>query len=102
MNATNCRIAMAVMRTTPASTAQRPGKQTGAPTRPSQSCRCHLHDWDGRVGAPVCLPGRCAVEAGVVRMTAIAILQLVAFIVVLVSLVKPLGAYMARVYEHKP
>ncbi len=35
-------------------------------------------------------------------MTAIAILQLVVFIVVLVALVKPLGAYMARVYERQP
>ena len=35
-------------------------------------------------------------------MTAHAILQLVVFVVVLVALVKPLGAYMARVYERKP
>ena len=35
-------------------------------------------------------------------MTAIAILQLLVFIVVLLALVKPLGAYMARVYEKQP
>src|SRR5262249_30717905 len=37
-----------------------------------------------------------------VLMTANAIFQLVLFVVVLVALVKPLGAYMARVYEGKP
>jgi len=35
-------------------------------------------------------------------MTTNAILQLVIYVVVLVALVKPLGAFMARVYENKP
>ena len=35
-------------------------------------------------------------------MTTNAILQLGLYLVVLVALVKPLGAYMARVYENKP
>src|SRR5205814_2156505 len=40
-------------------------------------------------------------EAGVFRMTANGILQLIFYVVVLIALAKPLGAYMARVYENK-
>ena len=56
----------------------------------------------GRIGVPVRVPGDRAIEAGVVRMTTNAFLQLAFYIVVLVALVKPLGTFMARVYENKP
>ena len=44
----------------------------------------------------------CAVEAGVVRMTSNDWIQLVLYFVVLAALAKPLGWFMARVYEGKP
>src|SRR5262249_3802683 len=43
-----------------------------------------------------------AAETGVVRMTGNDWLQLLLYLAVLVALVKPLGWYMARVYQHQP
>src|SRR5262245_55580108 len=48
------------------------------------------------------LSGRGDAQAGVVRMTANGYLQLWFYIVVLLALAKPLGAYMARIYEGQP
>src|SRR4029450_10116113 len=48
------------------------------------------------------LPGAGASQAGVLRMTANGVLQLVFYLVVLLVLAKPLGAYMARVSEGRP
>src|SRR5262249_40435619 len=45
------------------------------------------------------LPDHRAVQAGDVRMTTLGWLQLVIYVVVLIACAKPLGAYMAAVYE---
>src|SRR5262249_39447380 len=62
----------------------------------------HLRDRSPRLAGALYLPVRRAVEAGVVRMTSNALLQLTVYVVVLIALVKPLGLFMARVYENKP
>src|SRR5205823_4649070 len=54
------------------------------------------------VGWALCLPDGGSIEAGVVFMTANVWLQLGLYLVVLVALVKPLGWYMARVYQGQP
>src|SRR5437899_1073801 len=46
-------------------------------------------------------PGRAA-ETGDCQMTANGIAQLVFYVVVLLLLAKPLGAFMARVFENRP
>src|ERR1051326_3574310 len=56
----------------------------------------------GGFSRAACLSHRGALEAGVVFMTANGWLQLGLYLVVLVALVKPLGWYMARVYEGEP
>src|SRR4029079_8320709 len=43
-----------------------------------------------------------AAEAGDLFMTASGIVQLALYLIVLIALAKPLGAYMARVYENRP
>src|SRR5262245_41445657 len=48
------------------------------------------------------LPRRRDAETGVVRMTANGYLQLAFYVIVLIALAKPLGAYMARIYEGEP
>src|SRR6185295_12333268 len=53
-------------------------------------------------GAVDRLPLRGPLETGAFLMTANGLLQIVFYFVVLLALVKPLGAYMARVYEGKP
>src|SRR5207247_429364 len=61
-----------------------------------------LHRWRRRVLRLDGVPGACAAQAGALPMTTIGILQLVLYVVVLLALAKPLGAYMARVYEGRP
>ncbi len=48
------------------------------------------------------VPGRGLIETGVVRMTANDWIQLALYFGVLLALTKPLGAYMARVYQGQP
>src|SRR5262249_57955665 len=48
------------------------------------------------------VPDRDGVPVGAIPMTGNGILQLVVYVVVLLALAKPLGAYMARVYEGRP
>src|SRR5439155_3389910 len=48
------------------------------------------------------VPDRRALEAGVVRMTGNAWLQLLVYLAVLLAAVKPRGWYMARVYPGRP
>src|SRR5206468_4807094 len=43
-----------------------------------------------------------ALEPGAFLMTANGVLQLALYVVVLLALAKPLGTYMARVYENRP
>src|SRR6266436_4400747 len=47
------------------------------------------------------LDGRL-LETGVVRMTTNAWIQMAIYLIALVALVKPLGSYMARVYQGQP
>src|SRR5205814_5102972 len=47
------------------------------------------------------LPHRCPAQAGEVLVIESLIFQIALFAIVLLALVKPLGAYMARVYEGK-
>src|SRR5262245_16499958 len=54
------------------------------------------------VGRAIDLSGRGAIEAGVVRMTGNDWTQVVLYLVVLVVLTKPLGWFMARVYQGQP
>src|SRR5579885_2903667 len=59
----------------------------------------------GRVaarGRAAGLPGGGPAQAGVVRMTANAWTQLLLYLAVLLAAVKPLGWYMARVYQGQP
>lgn len=56
--------------------------------------------WTGAVG--VCLFGRCLVLPGEILMGAQGFLQIVVYLTVLLLAVKPLGAYMARVYMNQP
>ena len=53
----------------------------------------------GGVPGTAGLPGAGPAQAGALLMTANGIFQLVLYLVVLLALAKPLGAYMARVYE---
>src|SRR5262249_54262764 len=55
-----------------------------------------------RVTGTLGLSGSGAPEAGDVRMTGNGILQLAFYLIVLLVLAKPLGAYMARVYQGQP
>ncbi len=48
------------------------------------------------------LPGRGAAVSGEILMSGNSYLQLAFYVVVLIGLAKPLGAYMARVYEGRP
>src|SRR5580765_5596582 len=48
------------------------------------------------------VPGGRVFEAGVVFMSANAWIQMAIFLAVLLALVKPLGAYMARVFQGQP
>ena len=48
------------------------------------------------------LSGRRPALSGEILMTANGYLQLVFYVVVLIALAKPLGAYMARIYEGQP
>jgi K+-transporting ATPase ATPase A chain len=50
-------------------------------------------------GDPVCLPGIGAAETGMVRMNIFSWIQLIFYLAVLIALAKPLGSYMARVYQ---
>src|SRR5262245_6304153 len=52
-----------------------------------------------RLGGPADLPADRAVETGAVLMTLNGYLQLLLYFVVLLGLAKPLGWFMARVYE---
>jgi potassium-transporting ATPase potassium-binding subunit len=45
------------------------------------------------------LSGHCPVETGKVRMIAFGLLQIAFYLTVLVALARPLGSYMARVYQ---
>src|SRR5262245_33164258 len=58
--------------------------------------------WVAAVGWTIGVPDGRHVKAGVVRMTFDAWTQLVLYFVVLALLAKPLGWFMARVYEGKP
>src|SRR6185295_16331228 len=49
-----------------------------------------------------CLPVRGAAQTGALLMTTNGLLQIGFYFVVLLALARPLGAYMARVYEGKP
>ena len=55
-----------------------------------------------RVAGLAGLPGPGPAQAGALLMTANGIFQLALYVVVLLALAKPLGAYMARVYEGQP
>src|SRR5512146_111428 len=58
-----------------------------------------VRDRRRRCAGPFCLPCGGAAETGVVRMNSYSWGQLVFYFVVLLALVKPLGAFMARVYQ---
>src|SRR5262245_48356290 len=55
--------------------------------------------WRRRLGGAPVLPLRRLARAGGVLMTANGIAQCVFFLVVLIALAKPLGTFMAQVYE---
>ena len=61
-----------------------------------------LHRRRRRVAGSDGLPGPGAAQAGALLMTASGVFQLVLYVVVLLALAKPLGGYMARVYEGQP
>ena len=50
----------------------------------------------------VCLSGARTLETGVVRMSINGVVQIVLYLVVLIALAKPLGSFMARVYQGEP
>ncbi|HLP81212.1 MAG TPA: potassium-transporting ATPase subunit KdpA, partial [Nitrosomonas sp.] len=50
---------------------------------------------------PVCVPRARIIETGVVRMNIFSWIQLILYLAVLIALAKPLGSFMAKVYQGK-